>query len=375
MEEKKVLFLVGSVYQLFNAITLRMTECKDCHCDLLMNMMTKWNPEMLLRLSKSGIFESVHQVDTSVIDERFWKQDNESRKEIVDNPNLFFDQIPISPVYDEFFVAKEHLSWKILYRYQVLSGKKTRVVMFEEGIRSYTLDLKETDMHPYMQGDYSKTRFTEAVYCYYLYQPDLYALKNYDYELRQLPNPEEHPVAKKALLEVFGYEEMPQEPYIYLEDYFFADHYITNDFDLFKKVVSVVGAENIVTKRHPRDLYDRFLPLGYKTVENSVIPWEMQLLENDLRLKVLVSVSSTSILTPFIIFNSDMHVVSLEKMFVGDNPVHKDAAFRTFFDKMVKKINQDTVHFHMPSSIGELKEVLRYIKLVQTVNEQRLASI
>ena len=99
-----------------------------------------------------------------------------------------------------------------------------------------------------------------------------------------------------------------------------------------------------------------------------MVPWEIQLISNDLYSKVLISVSSTSILTPYIIFNSDMHVISLEKMFRGENPTHADAGFNKFFNTLKSKVNKTEVRFHSPSSIDELEHVLRYIKLIQRRN-------
>ena len=110
--------------------------------------------------------------------------------------------------------------------------------------------------------------------------------------------------------------------------------------------------------------------MGYKTVGQSVVPWEIQLLSNDLQGKVLLSVSSTSILTPNIIFNSNMHVISLEKMFIGEHPTHKDAAFSTFFSRLKDWVNEKEVRFHTPSSMDELIETLRYISMMNTLDAQ-----
>lgn len=366
MEPKQVLFCAESVYQLFNAITLRMTEKENDVCDLVLSSATNWNEEMLERLRATKIFDDIYQPQTRVIEWDFWDKQVEEQKIIVQDPILFFGEYPFTKKYNELFVPIDHIFWKMIYQYQKLEGLAPKVFMYDEGLRAYTMYLPGTDNKPYLVGNYMENPFIEAVEAYYLYQPEVYSVNNYNYELRKLPNPALYPNIKEVLITIFGYEEMPKEDYIYLEDFFFADRYITNDFELFKQVAELVGRENIITKCHPRDYFNRFDSLGYKTVGNHVVPWEIQLLANDLRTKVLISVSSTSILTPFIIFNSDMHVISLEKMFIGENPAHKDAAFRTYFEKVKKKINQDSVHFHTPETLDEFKEVLRYIKICQS---------
>lgn len=369
METKRVLFCAESVYQLFNAITLRMTERAAYPSDLIINSATSWDEDMLIRLQNTGVFTNIFRPQTKETDDRFWAMELEEKLATVQAPESFFGNVPVSPVYDELFVSIDHIYWKMLYHYMVTAGKKPDVYMYDEGVRAYTMDLPATDEKPYLKGNYEQAPFISAVRAYYLYQPDLYSVPAYTYELRKLPDPAGFEDVKRVLLETFGYEPMPQEPYIYLEDFFFADHYVTNDFEMFAQLAEYVGRDRIITKRHPRDQYDRFGPGGYKTVAKSVVPWEIQLLANDLSQKVLISVSSTSILTPYIIFDSDMHVISLEKMFIGENPTHKDKAFAAFFTKLKDKINAEEVLFHTPRTMEELQEVLRYIKVAQAAKK------
>lgn len=364
---KNILFCAESVYQLFNCITLRMTVCEDAACDLILSNLTQWEDDMLERLESAEVFRNIIRPRTRETEYRFWDMSMEEKHAAVEDPMLFFmdGKPPVLPIYEEIFTPIDHLFWKMLYRYHYVNGVKVSICMYDEGVRAYTMDLPKTDVKPYLKGNYTKAPFVSAIQAYYLYQPDLYTVKNFKYELRKLPNPMEYSNVREKLITIYGYEEMPEEPYIYLEDFFFADRCNTNDFELFEQVVDIVGKDNIVVKRHPRDDYDRFTPNGYKTVGRSVVPWEIQLLANDLRSKVLISVSSTSILTPYIIFQSDMHVVSLEKMFVGENPTHADAGFTTLMNRLRNQVNENTVRFHNPTSVDELKHVLRYITLCQ----------
>ncbi len=367
---KKVLFLVGSIFQLMNVITLRMTERAEEDCDLMLRSSTKWDEATLQRIEASGLFNRILCPDLTKKEEEFWFLSLEEKMERTKEPLVFFEEYPVEPIYDELFAGVGHTSWKLLYRYHALNGKYPSVYMFDEGIRSYTLDTPKMDDLPYLQNEYSETRFVDAIVGYYLHQPELYSVEEYAYELLEIPNPSKNPKVKEMLLSVFGVDAMPVEPYIYLEDYFFVDRYVTNDLELFHQLADVVGKDNVIAKCHPRDDFDRFAADGYKTVERSVVPWEIQLLSNDLTDKVLISISSTSILSPYIIFDSDMHVISLEKMFMGENPVHSDRGFRTFFNKLINKVNGGKeVRFHTPGSVEELKEVVRYIRFTQQTRE------
>lgn len=133
---------------------------------------------------------------------------------------------------------------------------------------------------------------------------------------------------------------------------------------MFEQIAAIVGKDQIITKCHPRNKRNRFIEKGYATVQASVVPWEVQLLANNLNKKVFISVSSTSIFTPYMIFESDMHVISLENMFVGFNPTHADHAYTAFIGKLRDMVNKQEIHIHRPKTIQELKETLRYIRVV-----------
>ncbi len=365
---KTVLFCAESVYQLFNVITLRMTVCNECACDLILSNLTDWEEDLLKRLQDEELFGQIVRPNTRETEHSFWDKDEEERIKVLNNPVSFFEgsESPIELKYDEMFVPIDHIYWKMLYYYQMLNHVNTKVIMYDEGVRTYIMDVRQTDDRTFFKNsNYASFVFSAAVEEYYVYQPSLYAVKEYKYELKQMPNPMEYSEVRDTLLRVYGQEELPKEPYIYLEDVFFTDRFVTNDFDLFEEIAEFVGKENIIVKRHPRDDYDRFSVLGYKTIERSVVPWEIQLLANDMFAKVLISVSSTAMLTPYLIFNSDMHVISLEKMCIGDTNVRLDAKYGQFFNSMIKKANENEVHVHTPSTMEELKDVLRYIKLVQ----------
>ncbi len=364
MKSKKILFLVGSTYQLFNAITLRMTVCQVHECDLLLRSAIHWQEDMLDRLLQEGIFGTIHRPDFTQIETDFWNLSVEDKTALMDDPLAYFGGEPVPPVYDEIYAALDPIAWKMIYRYHQLHGKECALYQFDEGTRSYTLDLPASDNKPHFMGAYAATSYVKAIQAIYLYQPELYAIPKHSYELLQMPNPKEHEEVKAALCKIFGTAALPKEKYIYFEDYFFPERHASNDMQLFRRLASIVGKDQLMVKTHPRSDIDRFALLGYKTIGHSNVPWEIQLLTDSAEDKVLISVSSTSILTPYIVFHSDVHVISLMKMYYGQNPFYSDAGFQVFFYKLFQKMNQDKVRFHMPASMEELAETLRYIKMV-----------
>lgn len=67
-----------------------------------------------------------------------------------------------------------------------------------------------------------------------------------------------------------------------------------------------------MVKIHPRNPVNRFEKLGYKTNHNTAIPWEVIVMNtDDISDKVLITVASSCILNPIIVFGKEVHAFSL----------------------------------------------------------------
>lgn len=332
-----------------------------------MSNLTVWEEDMICRMEEKGIFSRIIRPLSKETEDNFRAFELEEKIRAVDNPECFFidGKLPIEPVYDELYVPIDHIYWKMLYRCHVVNGVEPTVFMYDEGLRAYTMELYKTDTSEYFQGEYSKAPFYNRIAGYYLYRPEWYYVKKYDYELLQLPNPSEDADVKNVLLYVFGNLDVPKEKYIYMEDFYYANDLKTNDYEVFCDVAKRVGKENIIVKRHPRGKSDRFGGAGYSVTQQTVVPWEAQILGNDISKKILISFSSTSSLSPFIIFDMDMHIVCLKNMHISHTPPIIDTGFEDFFHFMINKINEKKVRVHMPNNIEEFEEIIRYIKFYE----------
>lgn len=72
-----------------------------------------------------------------------------------------------------------------------------------------------------------------------------------------------------------------------------------------------VGRDKIMVKIHPRNPHNRFLELGYKTNQDTSIPWELILMNVDMSDKVLITISSSSILNPILILGQGVKAYSI----------------------------------------------------------------
>ena len=78
--KKQILFGCESVYQLFNAIILRMTVCAENDCDIILSNITTWQKDMLQRLEEAKVFRKVFCPDTHALEYDFWPLATEEKK-------------------------------------------------------------------------------------------------------------------------------------------------------------------------------------------------------------------------------------------------------------------------------------------------------
>ena len=126
----------------------------------------------------------------------------------------------------------------------------------------------------------------------------------------------------KTLNAIFNYNSIHDkydEKVIFFEESYVADGIIVNDIELVECLAKIYGKENIIVKIHPRNPENRFKKLGYKTNVDTNIPWEVIALNIDLDTKILVSMTSTAVVSSFLLFHSNAKMIMEYKYFSIDN--------------------------------------------------------
>lgn len=116
--------------------------------------------------------------------------------------------------------------------------------------------------------------------------------------------------------QAFGYDEAADDysaKYFFFEEAYFADGKDIGDEALVDRIAALVGKENMFVKIHPRNPVNRFAAKGYKTNQNTSIPWEVIALNLPLQDKVLLTVSSVAVLTPYVLLGLQYRAVMLYK--------------------------------------------------------------
>lgn len=372
----KVLFGVASPYQLFNAIILRMSAYANDECDIRLADFTEWSSDLVSRLRASSLFGSVEIVEL-VEAQRIFLEENPPeviRSTYQDADQYFKDGAFAEPIYDVLCYGVPHLHWRMFYYLERKRGLTPQLYFLEEGIQSYTRDIVRLERsQKFSAGAYPKGHsFCENIRGIYLHRPELFSVAGVSLQALKIPSPLDIEGCREKIIEIYGRASRVDEDYVYLEDFFFANSLRTNDLELVRTLAEIVGVENLVVKRHPRDSINRFAAFGMRDYPESRIPWEVQLLDEGFSSKTLVSVTSSALYSPFLVYGANMHVISLERMYKGENPELNDAGFVQFMSKVRALIDADGIRVHRPRNVDELRDTLRYVSFVREAEKGKL---
>lgn len=360
--KRKYLFCCESSFQLFNAINIKMNLFQKEKADLYLSDQTDFSA-IVDKLKQIKIFENVCLINSKPISTRFYNSRLEEQIDYFRHPEILLDGIPNHILYDEYFIPIDHIFWKLLFYRQLNSTKAPPIIHFyEEGLRTYTMDIETKEMNEaFNQNYYGAQSFAKSIVDFYVYEPKLFSNSHYLENVFAIPKVEDmNSEFVNILLHIFPTCKPPDEKFIFFEESYLGDKCLSNDVQLFDQIAKIVGKENIIVKLHPRNKIDRFSIRGYKVLPNRTTPWEVQLLRGEYANKFFITVSSTASLSPMLVYNQEVKSIHLLKMFIGKSPLLQDSLFHLFYTNMVSLYNSRTINIYQPYCIEECKEVLNY---------------
>lgn len=367
MQVPTCLFCCESVFQLFNSIIIRLTLKENMDCDVLFTEHTDFG-EIPERIRQSGIFKKVYESDCNVLEKEYWNLNEDEQIERFSNPLLFFqDNPPVDQAYDEMFIPIDHLCLKMIYYFLLREKGKPNLFMYEEGLRSYTMNVAEKQkvVSTNDEAVFREDAFGNSILGLYLYKPELHLI-DVPYEKISIPgNFADREDIKNAMNTIFSIPPAPEEKYIYFEESYLHDRIVSNDFELLEMVAEIVGKQNIIVKRHPRNPYDRYTPRGYKIMREANVPWEVYFFNERVKDKIFITVASTASLTQFLVFNMFIPTIHLIKMFNATSPLMKDQGFYSFYKNFLDTYNAKKQTIYTPYSQKDCQEIIRFLQYQQ----------
>ena len=263
--------------------------------------------------------------------------------------------------FDEF----NRLLYQVLYR----KNKNLKAYIIEDGYSSYYAQGWEWE-NIYKQSNGIKYNIKKILFGeielatnlsgQYVYDPDLVKWKA-PFDRIKMPKISLSDKPFITLLnQLFNYDIMEDSydaPIIFFEESFRKEGYDIGDIEMVETIADIVGKNNIMIKRHPRNTDNVFAKLGYRVNMNTTIPWEVIIMNNPtLTEKILVTICSGAAATPYTMFGMQTNSVILLNLIKNRDKISYKF-YDIYFDYMdcvVFKKNPEV--FYMPQTLDELKE-------------------
>lgn len=358
-----ILFRCDSVYQLMNAIQIKISLLKDEQADLLLSDHTNFEP-FISALKKSRIFGEVKRLFSKKKADEYWTYSKEERKNISRNPQEYVDVNVFDKEYTDFYVSFETAYAKLMYYAMIKKGMHPKVHLFEDGMATYVCDVSKRCMEDGMDHEfYKEDKFMDHIERLLIYDPTLFTGEKMPFPIEKIPEIDyKNEETKDIFHHIFGRAQLPKEKFIFLEEAFFDDKIPSNDLELVLRLADVVGKDQMIIKLHPRNKENRFQKYGFKTMKHTQVPWEITLMDEEITDKILVTISSNASITSRLIFKKNMNVIMLYRMFTGKTWLMKNVNFHLYHEKSIKEFNKDRKNIYCPHSFEEIGEILKYIE-------------
>ncbi len=363
-----VLFRCETFYQLINAINIKMNLMASEEADIAFSKSTDFG-EMIERVRESGVFSNVYSSEDSVAYSIELKHTAEQNKnKITNHPEKYlFNTGYESKKYDIIFwpTISSLYDYLLYYNFYKQHGEAPKIAIYEDGMATY-FRFSVSDIIKYQNNIVNASKFPDDcrvennVAGLYLYEPENMTVKA-NCKINTIPK-----IASKCfetIKNIFGVTEFPEERVIFFSEPFIDEFVNNNEIQLLELIAEKVGKENIVVKNHPRNTADRFEKLGYKMFENSNLPWEVFAANPSVEKKIIISISSTSIFSPKLLFDYKLNSIMLMRMATHNRFFATQKPFIELVSKLEKNYNEYERNLFVPSDAKGLMTALDYFMM------------
>lgn len=356
----RTLFFCCSVYQLFNALNIRLNVLPDDTADMMVSDTIPGHHDLAERLRATGLFEEVYEPKSSFISNQKYKHTRTSIYSYHIFPELLLRQVNAVPKhrYDRYYFATYNEFISFLYLYLHKKNKHLQCRCFEDGGSTYMRTFQS-----YSSVDARLYRWLRILPLGYVkvplvvYEPQLMTFDN-GAPVETMPKISDDDTAFfRAVNTVFGIDQeikLPQRA-IFFEESFLADGLKNNDAELITICAEAIGSDQFLLKPHPRNRVNRFQDTDIHTLDSKV-PWEVFCMNADLRGKLLLSANSNAAISPHIIFKNAPKTVLLYNLLEGDSYLRGKPEYDAYYDKILELFPGEIV---APKTREELLEALK----------------
>ena len=363
-------FIVSSPYQILNSLQIYYPF--DGEADMYVLEQFTNCSFLVDSLKRSGIFRQVVRVKnlTNVGRRRI--------KEFMDR-NFFYtckaSEFVEDRVYDRVFFAAMDLTVYILLKYMKKQNPQISIEMIEDGLGNYIGDcykftsVTDTCFHKIFGGQVflGESEVETIKKNLHLYAPQLVQNINMRDDVKKVVNNFIYSGFKERMNDIYCFkkEDIPESRVLAFDastsngsDKIF-DEQITDAIHLF---THYFGEHEVGIKLHPRrkeNIYTQGVNWGKGDIPAEVYFANMG---DALSEKIVVSVISTSSVTPKVIFGKEPYIISLHRILQSCGGIANEVSVRYGkFLEQLKDLYEDKGKIFMPESRKELENIVRYL--------------
>lgn len=344
---KKTLFLCNTVYQVFVALWIAYLYHRDDENDFIVTDHMNGAAQLAKNVQITALVNNSYYVERKKTDQTvdYTTCFDSYHKRLHPETELAKYGFVPNKKYNILYIANfDGFSQSLFYALK-RKNSNMQLKLFEDGLSTYTTKFKgcySVCREPEI-GNNLKSKLFKLLFPAYgivgrideclLFSPEL--LQWNPGLVTQLKQIDIHDSEfRKIVNTVYSFDECTDNydrDYIFMEEAYYADGHEIGDVDLIEELAGRVGKDNIMIKIHPRNPKNRFKALGYKTNENTSMPWEVIILNTpELNEKTLITICSASVINPRRLFDMNPKVYSVyhcldSSKFAGYEPIIKVA--------------------------------------------------
>ncbi len=270
--------------------------------------------------------------------------------------------------YNKLYFSNRGIEARCCFFHYVKNNIPIERILFDDGASSYL-----NDFYVYIRKEDALVRkllfgekALEPVSRKMLYSPDLYQMtckSTKKYKIEKIDGKFDNYETKELCNRIFQFKDsdLIKENCILLDC--IKDEILDKEGQkklqfLYRKIFQEYGAENIIVKPHPRD--NAKMEGGAKYYSNYKLPLECLYMNLNCSEKVLISVSSTAVATPKILFDQEPYVILLYRL-LDLKKINMDDLDRYY--RNCKSLYRHPERFMIPENEEELTEYLKQKKI------------
>ncbi|MBR6081595.1 MAG: hypothetical protein IKP62_01565 [Salinivirgaceae bacterium] len=266
-------------------------------------------------------------------------------------------------IYNKLYVSSKANIGRLMKLYYIKKKYCFDTIYFDDGESSYDNGniINPTKLDYFLQRLLFGKKAVESKGLLLLYSPQLFKLLNPDSTLNVEPLPLINHEDKNRLLfnKIFDFSvgDCIKEKVIIL-DILKDENLLKGESEkigfMYEMLIAKFGVDNTIIKRHPRDKTNE--TKQYKYYKNYTIPFELLLLNMELQNKLLVTVSSTAITIPKLLFGQEPKVIYLGNLV---KTKQGNIANKKGYYEACRKMYNTPDYFMIPKTFEEFEQIIK----------------